>query len=144
MPTDTFQMPTASEWSVDLLGFIARFWASVCLIGGPAAAVAILAWRVWTDRLDLAGEAAGIFTIVVATGLGLRWLSRAIIRRRRGWIWFAVAASLLFIIFDVSMAARPGVPADSRVQFAMYAFLNLPILGMVLKNRMSKAVEART
>ena len=143
MPTDTFQMPTASEWSVDLRGFIARFWGSVCLIGGPAAAVAMLAWSIWTDRINLAGEAGSIFTIVVATGLGLRWLSRAIIRRRRGWIWFAVAASFLFIIFDVSMAAKRDVPTDSRVQFGMYALLNLPILGMVLKGRMSKVTEAR-
>jgi len=144
MPTDTFQMPTASEWSVELLGFIARFWGSVCLIGGPAAAIAMAGWGIWTGRLALAGEAGAIFTLVAGAGLGLRWLSRAIIRRRHGWIWFAVAASLLFIIFDVSMAARHDAPADSRVQFGMYALLNLPILGMVLKARLSNAMKART
>jgi hypothetical protein len=143
MPTDTFQMPSASEWSVDLLGFIARFWGSFCLIGGPAAAIVMLAGGFWTGRTDPTRQAAGIFTIVVAVGLGLRWLSRAIIRRQRGWIWFAVAASLLFIIYDVSMASNHDLSARSRVQFGMYALLNFPILGMVLKDSMSKAKGAR-
>jgi hypothetical protein len=110
-----FEMPTLSEWSLDLIGFTMRYLAWILLLEGLIAPVGLF-W-IWPAAGPIIVGAIAV-TAVVSMGLALRWLSKGVVQRRRARICLALFICLV-LLFSILVGVIIGNLATAeRIEFS--------------------------
>jgi len=126
-----FEMPTLSGWSLDLIGFTMRYLAWILLLEGLIAPVGLFWIRPVAQPIIVGAIAVTAVCVCVSVTLGLRWLSKGVVQRRRARICLALFCLVLLFSILVGVIIS-NLATVQRIQFSVYATFLLLLFGCVL------------